>query len=78
MTLETRQNENRLFKEVVMNLPPVYGALTAKFDRISPQKLASLDPINSEQLSSLAIALLSFTEMTDFDRWLESNCIEGG
>jgi predicted transposase YdaD len=115
MTLETRQNEKRLFKEVAMNLSPVYDAwqertlakgislgreegislgreqgipfgqlellkrqLTAKFDRISPQKLASLDSLNSEQLSSLAIALLSFGEMADFDRWLESNCIKGG
>jgi Domain of unknown function (DUF4351) len=119
MTLETRQNENRLFKEVAMNLSPVYDAwqektlaqgreqgislgreqgislgreqgipfgqlellkrqLTAKFDRIPPQKLSSLDSLNSEQLASLAIALLSFTEMADFDRWLESNCIEGG
>jgi hypothetical protein len=121
MTLETRQNENRLFKEVVMNLSPVYDAwqektlaqgreqgislgreqgislgreqgislgipfgqlellkqqLTAKFDRISSPKLASLDSLNSEQLSSLAIALLSFGELADFDRWLETNDIE--
>jgi predicted transposase YdaD len=109
MTLETRQNEKRLFKEVAMNLSPVYDAwqertlakgreegislgreqgipfgqlellkrqLMAKFDRISPQKLASLDSLNSEQLSSLAIALLSFGELADFDRWLETNGIE--
>jgi hypothetical protein len=105
MTLETRQNEKRLFKEVAMNLSPVYDAwqertlakgislgreqgipfgqlellkrqLTAKFDRISPPKLASLDSLNSEQLSSLAIALLSFSELADFDRWLETNGIE--
>jgi hypothetical protein len=30
MTLETRQNENRLFKEVVMNLSPVYDAWQEK------------------------------------------------
>jgi hypothetical protein len=50
--------------------------LTAKFDRISSPKLASLDSLNSEQLSSLAIALLSFGELADFDRWLETNGIE--
>jgi Domain of unknown function (DUF4351) len=110
MTLETRQNENRLFKEVVMNLSPVYDAwqektlaqgreqgraqgreqgislgkpmgqvevlqrqLTAKLDRISPKKLALIDQLNSEQLSSLAIALLSFDKMADFDAWLTMN-----
>jgi Domain of unknown function (DUF4351) len=39
----------------------------------APSPVAKL---NSEQLSSLAIALLSFDKMADFDRWLESNGIE--
>jgi Domain of unknown function (DUF4351) len=96
MNLQARQNESRLFKEVVMNLSPVYDEwrektiaegrkqgipfgqlellkrqLTAKFDRLSPQILEPLDRLNSQQLSELAIALLSFGELADLDRWLQ-------
>jgi flagellar biosynthesis/type III secretory pathway protein FliH len=114
MSLQARQNESRLFKEVAMNLSPVYDEwkektialgreqglslgreqglslgreqgipfgqidllkrqLTAKFDRLSPQALEPLDRLGSEQLSALAIALLSFGELADFDRWLQEN-----
>jgi flagellar biosynthesis/type III secretory pathway protein FliH len=98
MNLQARQNENRLFKEIVMNLSPVYDQwrektvaegreqgiplgqlellkrqLAAKFDRLSPQTLEPLDRLNSEQLSELAIALLSFGERADLDRWLQAN-----
>jgi Domain of unknown function (DUF4351) len=106
MNLQARRNESRLFKEVAMNLSPVYDEwrektvsegreqgislgreqgipfgqlellkrqLTAKFDRLSPQILEPLDRLNSEQLSELAIALLSFGELADFDRWLQAN-----
>jgi Domain of unknown function (DUF4351) len=100
MNLQARQNENRLFKEIVMNLSPVYDQwrektvaegreqgiplgqlkllkrqLAAKFDRLSPQTLEPLDRLNSEQLSELAIALLSFGERADLDRWLQANGI---
>jgi flagellar biosynthesis/type III secretory pathway protein FliH len=112
MNLQARQNESRLFREVVMNLSPVYDEwrektvsegreqgislgreqgislgrkqgipfgqlellkrqLTAKFDRLSPQRLEPLDRLNSKQLSELAIALLSFGELADLDRWLQ-------
>jgi Domain of unknown function (DUF4351) len=102
MSLQARQNESRLFKEVAMNLSPVYDEwkektiaqgislgreqgipfgqldllkrqLTAKFDRLPPQALEPLDRLGSEQLSALAIALLSFGELADFDRWLQEN-----
>jgi Domain of unknown function (DUF4351) len=130
MSLQARQNESRLFKEVAMNLSPVYDEwkektiaegreqglslgreqglslgreqglslgreqglslgreqgipfgqldllkrqLTAKFDRLSPQALEQLDRLDFEQSSALAIALLSFSELADFDRWLQEN-----
>ncbi len=47
--------------------------LTAKLDRLSPQALEPLDRLNSEQLSELSIALLSFGERADLDRWLQVN-----
>jgi Domain of unknown function (DUF4351) len=49
--------------------------LAAKFDR-SPQSLNRLDRLDSEQLSSLSIALLSFGELADFERWLRANGVE--
>jgi Domain of unknown function (DUF4351) len=102
MSLQARQNESRLFKEVVMNLSPVYDEwrektiaegislgreqgipfgqlellkrqLTAKLDRLSPQALEPLDRLNSEQLSELSIALLSFGELADLEQWLQAN-----
>jgi flagellar biosynthesis/type III secretory pathway protein FliH len=102
MSLQARQNESRLFKEVAMNLSPVYDEwkektiaqgislgreqgipfgqidllkrqLTAKFNRLPTQALEPLDRLGSEQLSALAIALLSFGELADFDRWLQEN-----
>jgi Domain of unknown function (DUF4351) len=116
MTLQARQNESRLFREVAMNLSPVYDEwrektiaegreqgvslgreqglflgreqgipigqlnllkrqLGAKFG-LSAQSLVRLDRLDSEQLLSLSVALLSFGERADFERWLRTNGVE--
>ncbi len=101
MTLQARQNESKLFKEVAMNLSPVYDKwrektlaegislgreqgqvgllkqlLTAKFGTMSDHALAQVDRLSTDKLTELAIALLSFGELADFERWLQTNAME--
>jgi hypothetical protein len=117
MTLQARQNESRLFREVAMNLSPVYDEwrektlaegreqgisqgislgreqgislgreqgqlgllkqqLVVKFTPVPDRILSQVDRLSSENLTELAIALLSFERVADLAGWLADRVAE--
>ena len=51
----------------------LFTMLNAKFGKLSPQQQTSIQSLSADRLQSLSIALLNFTDLTDFQNWLNTH-----
>ena len=54
----------------------VLQLLSHRFGEVSPEKQAQIQQLSASQLTKLAIALLEFSSLQDFDLWLQARPLE--
>ena len=54
----------------------VLQLLSHRFGEVSPEKQAQIQQLSASQLTKLAIALLEFSSLQDFDLWLQTQPLE--